>query len=121
MKTPKRTSVSVTLNPKEWPFDPPHYAGDMLARWKRKNRIAQLKRSLHKYKYGTMLPKLQAIRLAYKWLQELKKPQQYAEVIHWYTYLSDLKTIQREIDRAVEDAATCLGVAIERKERKEQK
>lgn len=46
MKTPKRTSDSTLLNPKDWPFDPPHYAGDMLARWKRKNRVKQLKHTI---------------------------------------------------------------------------
>jgi hypothetical protein len=89
------------------------------ARRKRKNRITQLKRSLHKYKEGSMLPKRQALRLAYKWMQELKEPRQDAEVINWHTHLADLKTIQGAINRAVEHAATCLGVAIERKERKD--
>ena len=121
MKTPKRHYELTTMEHSacERVWDRPQEEVSA-QRWKRKNKIAQLKRSLHKYKDGTMLPKLQALRLAYKWMQELKKPQRDAEVIHWYTYLSDLKTIQREIDRAVEDAATCLGVAIEREERKEQ-
>ena len=48
MKTPKRTAYSGIFNPKYWPFDPPHYAADMLARWKRKNRIALLKRKIAK-------------------------------------------------------------------------
>ena len=90
------------------------------ARWKRKNRVAQLKRSLHKYKEGTMLPKLMHIRYAYKWIQELKKPTPDAEVISWHTYLAELKAIRDSINRAVEDAAICLGEAIANRERKEQ-
>ena len=46
MKTPKRTLVLVPLNPEDWTFDPPHHAGDMLARWRRKNRVAQLKHTI---------------------------------------------------------------------------
>lgn len=42
MKTPKRKIIP-GLRPEDWPFDPPHHAGDMLARWKRKNRTARLK------------------------------------------------------------------------------
>jgi adenine C2-methylase RlmN of 23S rRNA A2503 and tRNA A37 len=115
MKTPKRypATMSVYATRDELRQD--------RARWKRKNRVKQLKQSLHKYKEGTMLPKLMHIRFAYKWIQELKKPKQNAEVICWYTYLSELKAIQDSINRAVEDAATCLGVAIEREERKEKK
>ncbi len=51
MKTPKRTLVTVPLNPDEWPFDPPHHAGDMLARWTRKNRIKQLKHTIDKLSF----------------------------------------------------------------------
>ena len=119
MKTPKRKTIP-GLMPEDWMFDPPHYASNQLTRWKRKNRIAQLKRSLRKYKEGTMLPKLMHIRYAYKWIQELKKPNQNAEVICWHTYLAELKTIRDSINRAVEDAAICLGEAIERENRKEQ-
>lgn len=50
MKTPKRTLVLVPLNPEDWSFDPPHHAGDMLARWKRKNREKQLKRTIARLK-----------------------------------------------------------------------
>jgi hypothetical protein len=114
MKTPKRypATMSVYATRDELRQD--------RARWKRKNRVKQLKRSLHKYKDGTMLPKLMHIRYAYKWIQKLKKPNQNAEVIRWHTYLSELKVIQDSINRAVEDAAICLGEAIANRERKEQ-
>lgn len=119
MRTPKRDVPFGPFDPQFDQWEGPNEDAFCAQRWQRKNRIAQLKRSLHKYKEGTMLPKLQALRLAYTWIQELKEPRQDAEVIHWFTYLSDLKTIQGAINRAVEHAATCLGVAIERKERKE--
>ena len=118
MKTPKRNKGN-GYGAACCPFEGPNQTAFEHARWTRKNRIAQLKQSLRKYKEGTMLPKLMHIRLAYKWLQNLKKPKQNAEVICWHTYLSELKAIQGSINRAVEDAATCLGVAIEREDRKE--
>lgn len=121
MKTPKRHYELTTME---------HSAGDRVwdrpqeevsaQRWKRKNRTAQLKRSLHRYKEGTMLPVLRDIRLAYKWIQELKKPKQYAEVECWHTYLFELNCIQRAISRALVDAAICMGEALEHKNRKEQ-
>lgn len=89
-------------------------------RWKRKNRVKQLKHTIRKYKEGTMLPELVHIRYAYKWLQKLKKPTPNAEVICWHTYLAELKTIRDSINRAVEDAAICLGEAIANRERQEQ-
>ena len=51
MKTPKRTLVIGPLNPEDWAFNPPHYAGDMLARWKRKNRVKQLKRTIARLRW----------------------------------------------------------------------
>lgn len=98
-------------------WEPVHIAH---ARWKRKNRVKQLKHTIRKYKEGTMLPELVHIRYAYKWLQKLKKPTPNAEVICWHTYLAELKTIRDSINRAVEDAAICLGEAIANRERQEQ-
>lgn len=118
MKTPKRTSDSTLLNPKDWPFDPPHYAGDMLARWKRKNRIKRLKHTIQKYKDGTMLPEVRPLRDAYKWLQKLQKPKADAPIISWLNYKSAIKVIQTQINTALEDAAICLGEAIEKRNRK---
>lgn len=114
MKTPKRTEVIVPLNPEDWPFDPPHHAGDLLARWKRKNRIKQLKRSLQKYKKGTMLPELRAIRIAYKWLQKLKKPKSDAPIPAWLTYMNEIRSIRDLLNNACDDAATCFGAALEK-------
>lgn len=51
MKTPKRKEVIVPLNPEDWPFDPPHHAGDLLARWKRKNRIKKYKNTISLLRY----------------------------------------------------------------------
>lgn len=59
MKTPKRTSVIAPLNPEDWPFDPPHHAGDMLARWKRKNRIKQLKRTIARLRWENFHMKIE--------------------------------------------------------------
>ena len=89
---------------------------DQATRWKRKNKIKQLKRSLQRYKHGTMLPKLMAIRCAYKRLQELKKPSRKASSISWFDYLAELRTIEQDIIRAIVDAASYYGVALEREE-----
>lgn len=120
MKTPKRTTGIVPLNPEDWPFDPPHHAGDMLARWKRKNRIKQLKRTLQKYKKGTMLPELSHLRIAYKWLQKLKEPKSGAPISSWRTYLNGIRGVRNMLNIACEDAAKSFGIALEREERKEQ-
>lgn len=121
MKTPKRhyelTTMEHSSCKRIWDRNQEEVSAQ---RWKRKNRVKQLKKSLRKYKEGTMLPKLMHIRLAYKWLQELKKPKQNEGVKCWHTYLSELKSIQYSINFAVEDAAICLGEAIEREERKEK-
>lgn len=120
MKTPKRTSDSVLLNPKEWHFDPPHYAGDMLARWKRKNRVKQLKRSLEKYKYGTHLSG--DVGAAYRRLQSLVRPGKNATIAKWANYLNELRRIQEHITCAIANTAILLAYDAERKEkhRKEQ-
>ena len=104
MKTPKRTLVIVPLNPEDWAFDPPHHAGDMLARWKRKNRVAQLKRSLHSYKHGTNLHFYSHEWDAYKRLQDLRKPGKKATPDDWYIYMKELKCIHYHIHQAIEQA-----------------
>ena len=45
MKTPKRKTIP-GLMPDDWMFDPPHYASNQLTRWRRKNRVAQLKHTI---------------------------------------------------------------------------
>ena len=119
MKTPKRKEVIVPLNPEDWPFDPPHHAGDLLARWKRKNRIKQLKRTIQKYKTGTMLSELRHLWIAYKWLQKLKKPKSDAPISAWLSYLNEIRCIRNMLNVACEEAAKEVGAALERKNRKE--
>ena len=63
-----------------------------------------------------MLPKLMAIRCAYKRLQELKKPSRKASSISWLDYLAELRTIEQDIIRAIVDAASYYGAALEREE-----
>lgn len=120
MKTPKRTKGLVPLNPEDWPFDPPHHAGDLLARWKRKNRIKQLKRTLQKYKKGTMLPERSLLRVAYKWIQKLKKPKSDAPSSSWRSYLSEIRSIRNMLNIACEEAAKQFGKALEKEEGKPQ-
>lgn len=100
MKTPKRTAVIVPLNPEDWSFDPPHHAGDMLARWKRKNRIAQLKRSLHRYRDCTNLPFYCHELHAYKLLQELNRPTEKSPVEKWESYVLELSEIIAHLEEA---------------------
>lgn len=111
MRTPKRHNGDLPLA---------NIFAQRHSRWKRKNRIKQLKNTIQKYKDGTMLPKLKPIRLAYKWIQELEKPKADAPVTCWCEYLSKVKSISSMINIACEDAAVCFGVALEREERKVQ-
>lgn len=119
MKTPKRKIIP-GLRPEDWPFDPPHHVGDMLARWKRKNRIAQLKRSLEKYKYGTHLSG--PVGAAYRQLQSLVRPGKKATIVEWVNYFKELSRIQEHISHAISNAAFILVYDAERKvkDRKEQ-
>lgn len=91
------------------------------ARWKRKNRIKQLKRSLERYKKGTNLPCYCHELHAYKLLQELKKPGAKATVNNWNFYTQRLLDIQSHIVQAIAQAGREAGACWEREyNRKEQ-
>lgn len=91
------------------------------ARRKRKNKIAQLKRSLEKYKDGTHLSG--AVGAAYRRLQSLVRPGRHATIAKWANYLQELRIIQERITEAIASAAINLAYDAERKvkDRKEQK
>lgn len=91
------------------------------ARWKRKNRVKQLKRSLKRYKHGTMLPKLEALRSAYTQLQYLRKPKNTEDWTKWDFYLSQLKVLQDNIQRAIIDASMYYGEALYKSENRKEK
>lgn len=120
MLTPKNTKEIVPFNPEDWPFDPPHHAIDRLARWKRKNRIKQLKRTIQKYKDGTMLPELSHLRIAYKWIQKLKEPKSDSPISAWQSYLNGIRGVRNMLNIACEEAAKQFGKALEKENRKEQ-
>ena len=120
MKTPKRNKEN-GYGAACCPYEGPNQTAFEHARWKRKNRIKQLKSTIQKYKDGTMLPKFTPLRRAYKWIQELKKPKADAPVSAWTSHLSELKSIRSMINMACEDAAVCFGIALEKENRKEQK
>ena len=102
------------------PFEGPNQTAFEHARWKRKNRIAQLKRSLLKYKEGTMLDDQYDLYLAYRWLQRLKKPNKGADSRSWENYIYKLRAIRGVIIAAMQEAEKALVKALEREYRKEQ-
>lgn len=122
MKTPKReykTPENLLAQDIEADFfEPDYHTQD--ARWKRKNRIKQLKRSLCKYKYGTMLDDQFDLYLAYKWLQRLKKPSNDADSKSWEYYRHKLGAIRGVIVCALMDSGEELKKALERENRKEK-
>lgn len=89
-------------------------------RWKRKNRVKQLKRSLERYKEGTMLYDHFDLYLAYKWLQRLKKPGKAADSKSWENYIHHLGAIRGVIVYARKEAEKALQKAQERELGKEQ-
>ncbi len=119
MKTPERHYELTTMEHSacERVWDRPQEEVSA-QRWKRKNRVKQLKHTIQKYKDGTMLPEVRPLRDAYKWLQKLQKPKEDAPIISWLNYKSAIKIIQIQIINAFEDAVICLGKAIEKKNRK---
>lgn len=90
------------------------------SRWKRKNRIAQLKRSLSMYKGGDFLPWYTAERHAYILIQKLRRPSDEADVNAHNTYTQALKEISRLIERAVGASEFRAGAAWQRKYGKEE-
>lgn len=124
MKTPKRDYYYYEhgINPENGdiimePLSTPLYD----SRWKRKNRIAQLKRSLEKYKYGTHLSG--SVAAAYRQLQCVVRPGKHAALAEWANYLKKLRRIQDHITCAIANTAIVLAYDAERKEkaRKEKK
>lgn len=85
------------------------------ARAKRKNKIAQLKRSLGKYKYGTHLSG--SVVSAYRRLQCVVRPGRHASVTKWANYLNGLRIIQESITCEITNAAILLAFDAERKEK----
>lgn len=74
------------------------------ARAKRKNRIAQYKRSLHRYKHGTNLGFYCHEWHAYKRLQDLRKPGKKAKPDDWSRYMKELQQIKLHISHASRNA-----------------
>ena len=74
------------------------------ARYKRKNRTKQLKRSLQRYKHGENLPDSSHEWHAYKLLQELKRPGKNATVSDWGYYRGALNRIRIHMVQAMGQA-----------------
>lgn len=104
MKTPKRHSDTPDLIDKR-----------DCARWKRKNRIAQLKRSLEKYKDGAHL--YGSVGAAYRRLQGLVKPGKKGTIKQWLHYMRELQRIQEHITCAISNAGINVAAVAERKEK----
>lgn len=122
MKTPKRCyktpaeRLLLDLEPDAWEDD----CHVQEARWTRKNRTARLKRSLHKYKHGTMLYGQFDLYLAYRWLQRLKKPNADADSSTWEYYHYKLRAIRGVLVMALEEVSEAWEKALDRENRKEQ-
>lgn len=97
MKTPKRHSDTPDLIDKR-----------DCARWKRKNRIKQLKRSLRRYKTGDFL--FYREKQAYLLLQKLQKPSKKANLATWDNYTLELLEIAKHINIALVDANFKAGI-----------
>lgn len=111
MKTPKRypATMSVYVTKDELYED--------RARWKRKNRVKQLKRSLHRYKHGTNLPFYCHELHAYLLLQALHRPTEKSPVKKWESYVLELSGIIAHL----EEARTWAHLAKRRKQEEEAK
>lgn len=121
MKTPKRhyelTTMEHSTWSRVWDRAQEHVSAQ---RWRRKNRVKQLKRSLEKYKYGTHLSG--SVAAAYRRLQCLVRPGKNATLAEWANYLHELRRIQEHITYAISNTAIYLAYDAERKAkgRKEQ-
>lgn len=117
MKTPKRhyelTTMEHCATERVWDRPQEEVSAQ---RWKRKNRIAQLKRSLHRYRDCTNLPFYCHELHAYKLLQGLKKPDKKASVNKWNFYTQRLLDIQSHIMQAIAQASREAGACWEREE-----
>lgn len=85
------------------------------ARWKRKNRVKQLKRSLEKYKDGTHLRG--DVGAAYRILQGLVEPHWLkGSLTEWITFMRELQIVQKRVQDAIANATYFIKVKAERKE-----
>ena len=82
------------------------------ARWKRKNRVKQLKRSLRRYKTGDFL--FPREKKAYLLLQKLKRPTKKANLATWDNYTFALLEIAKHINIALVDANFKAGMCYEK-------
>lgn len=98
MKTPKRVYISMGGDTEDAITS---RKMKKCARWKRKNRIAQLKRSLTRYKHGTNLPFYCHELHAYLLLQDLTRPSENASVKKWGSYILELSAICAHIEEAI--------------------
>ena len=122
MKTQKR-DYKTPANQLAQDIEPDFFDADynaQEARWKRKNRVKQLKRSLRRNKEGAMLYGQYDLYLAYRWLQRLKKPNRDADRASWEYYRYKLSAIRGVIVAAQIEVDKVLQKALERENRKEQ-
>ncbi len=118
MKTPKRR-YKAPVNHLAQDIEPDFFESGyntQEARWKRKNKIAQLKQSLRRYKYGTNLDFYSHELHAYILLQELKKPDKKADANKWNFYTQRLLDIQSHIMQAIAQASREAGACWEKEE-----
>lgn len=121
MKTPKRTPWQHTPQPCiKADGELRACVNEQHSRWKRKNRINQLKRSLERYKYGTMLDDQFDLYLAYKWLQRLQMPSKDADSKSWEYYRYKLGAIRGVIVSALMESEELWKKALEREQGKKQ-
>lgn len=105
MKTPKRKYDTSFL---DWGDETYNILSqrkkEHLNRWKRKNRVAQLKRSLHRYRDATNLPFYCHEWHAYKRLQDLRPLGKKASAEDLSNYIFELRAIRCHISQAVNQA-----------------
>ena len=114
MKTPKRypATMSVYLTSQDLKND--------RARWKRKNKIKQLKRSLQRYKRIEHLPFYSPIWQACRYILDLKHPGKKATLNDWNKYMRELEEISVCILRESRRAGIRSGQLLEQQIRKEK-
>ena len=111
MKTPKRNHKIPTerqhldIEPDSWEEDYKQHA----TRWKRKNRVAQLKRSLRRYKGGNFLPWYSYERHAYMLIQRLRIPSDNAGCIAHQEYTRKLFEVVHILNQAIEASSFRAG------------
>lgn len=81
-------------------------------RWKRKNRVRQLKRSLRRYKNGDFL--FYREKQAYLLIQKLRKPTKKDNLAAWDKYTFALLEIAEHINIALVDANFKAGICYEK-------